>query len=173
MDAPEERFSDLLFEGLDLATVSVGELHGNKGSIRGIACDCLTTCLFLIRPLHDVFGWHNFAIQFLRAAAGWDLNEEDWLDLERRTRFMERCNSIREGHVPTRDDMLPNRFFEETIYNRYGEPKILNREEFLELREKQYLSYELTPQGIPPRALLRKLGMDFVMPVLENRIIAW
>ena len=83
---------------------------------------------------------------------------------------MERCNCILQGYVPTRDDDIPARFFEETIYNKYGEPKILNRKEFLEMREKTYLLYELTPQGVPPRDLLEKLDMGFVIPVLEKEI---
>ena len=91
----------------------------------------------------------------------------------RRLQFMERCNCIREGYVPARDDILPDRFFEETVYNKYGEPKILNRKEFDELREKTYLAFELTPQGIPPRDLLKKLDMDFVIPDMEKQIGTW
>ena len=160
-------------EAIDLAVVPVGELHGARGGPRWMACDALTTCGFLIRPLHQVFGWDNFAIQFLRPATGWDLSPADWKDMVRRIQFMERCNCIREGYVPTRDDVLPDRFFEETIYNKYGEPKILNRDDFLALREKTYLSFELTPQGIPPRDLLRKLDMDFVIPAMEKQIGNW
>lgn len=160
-------------EAIDLAVVPVGELHGGRGGPRWMACDSLTTCGFLIRPLHQVFGWDNFAVQFLRPATGWDLGQEDWKDMVRRIQFMERCNCIREGYVPTRDDVLPDRFFEETIYSKYGEPKILNRDDFLALREKTYLSFELTPQGIPPRDLLRKLDMDFVIPAMEKQIGTW
>ena len=160
-------------EAVELAVVPVGELHGGRGSQRVMACDGLTTCTFLVRPLDQVFGFDNFAVQFLRAATGWDLSLEDWKDMVRRLCFMERCNCIREGYVPIRDDVLPDRFFEETIYNKYGEPKILDRKKFLELREKTYLLYELTPQGIPPRHLLEKLDMDFTIPVLEKQIGIW
>ena len=160
-------------DAIDLAVVPVGELHGARGAPRWMASDALTSCGFLIRSLHEVFGWDNFALHFLRAAAGWDLNPNDWKDMVRRLQFMERCNCIREGYVPTRDDILPDRFFEETIYSKYGEPKILNRKEFYELREKTYLAFELTPQGIPPRDLLKKLDMDFVIPDMEKQIGTW
>jgi aldehyde:ferredoxin oxidoreductase len=160
-------------EAIELAVVPVGELHGARGAPRWMACDSLTTCGFLIRPLHQVFGWDNFAVQFLQPATGWDLNQDDWKDMVRRVQFMERCNCIREGYVPTRDDMLPDRFFEETIYSKYGEPKILGRKDFNELREKTYLSLELTPQGIPSRDLLKKLDMDFVIPAMEKQIGTW
>ncbi len=160
-------------EAVELVVVPVGELHANRGAARFMACDSLTTCIFLIPSLNSVFGWDDFAVQFLQAATGWDVTKEEWRDMVRRIQFMERCNCIREGYVPARDDVLPDRFFEETIYNKYGEAKILNRKEFLEAREKTYLSFELTPQGVPPRDLLKKLDMDFVIPVLEKQIGSW
>ena len=160
-------------DAIDLAVVPVGELHGARGGPRWMACDSLTTCGFLVPFIHQVFGWDNFGAQFLQAAAGWDVTPEDYKDMVRRLQFMERCNCIREGYVPTRDDLMPDRFFDETIYNKYGEPKVLSRKEFFELREKTYLSFELTPQGIPPRDLLKRLGMDFVIPVLDKQLGTW
>ena len=82
--------------------------------------------------------------------------------------MMERCYCLREGYVPVRDDIMPDRFFEETIYNKYGEPKVLKREEFMDKREKTYLSFELNRNGIPPKENLIKLGMEFVIPTLEK-----
>ena len=90
-----------------------------------------------------------------------------------RLRLMERCNCIRDGYIPERDDMIPDRFFEETIYSKYGNPKILKREEFLNLRKKAYLSYELNAQGMPPQETLERLGMDFVIPEMEQRLGKW
>lgn len=160
-------------EAVDLVVVPVGELHGARGAARWMSCDALTICAFLIRPLHAVFGWDTFAVSFLRAATGWDVDEGEWKEMVQRMRFMERCNCIREGYVPERDDVLPDRFFEETIYSKYGEPKVLNRDEFLELRKKTYLSYELTPEGIPPRETLKRLDMDFVVPQMEKQLGTW
>lgn len=86
---------------------------------------------------------------------------------------MERSNCIREGYVPTRDDIMPDRFFEETIHNKYGEAKILDQETFFKEREKTYLEFGLTSEGIPQREQLKNLGMDFVIPVLEKEIGTW
>lgn len=160
-------------DAIDLAVVPVGELHGARGGERWMAADGLTLCGFLIKPLHEVFGWNDFALQFLPPATGWDLGLQEWKDIVRRLQFMERCNCIREGYVPTRDDVMPDRFFDETIYNKYGEPKVLSREQFLELREKTYLLFELTREGIPSRDMLKKLDMDFVIPVLEQQLGSW
>ncbi len=160
-------------DAVDMAVVPVGELHGARGAARWMACDGLTVCGFVIRPLHEVFGWDNFAVEFLRPVTGWDITPEEWHDMVQRLRLMERCNCIRDGYLPERDDMIPDRFFEETIYSKYGVPKILNREEFLEFRKKTYLSYELTPQGVPSRESLTQLGMEFVIPELEKRLANW
>ena len=93
---------------------------------------------------------------------------EDWKKLELRGATMERCVSIREGYVPQRDDMLPDRFFEESITNKYGESRILKRAEFLEERKKMYRSQGLRENGTPSTDLLEDLGLEFTIPVLEQ-----
>jgi aldehyde:ferredoxin oxidoreductase len=106
----------------------------------------------------------------LEGAAGWKLTEEDWKNLVLRASIMERCVSIREGYVPSRDDDLPDRFFTETIHNKYGEPKTLNREKFLEARKKAYLSFGLNEEGVPSRKTLESLEMEFVIPTIEKKL---
>ena len=86
---------------------------------------------------------------------------------------MERCYRIREGYLPIRDDVLPDRLFEETICNKYNEPKVLDHDEFMKTKEEKYLSFELNNQGIPPKESLEKLGMEFVIPELEEIIGRW
>ena len=160
-------------DAIDLAVVPVGELHAGRGAPKRVACDSLTICAFLRIQLQQLYGLDKFARDMLHGACGWDISQEEWLDIVRRGAYMERCYCLREGYVPTRDDVLPDRFFEETIYNKYGEPKILKREEFLEKKEKTYLAYELNRNGIPPKENLRKVGMDFVIPTLEKTIGNW
>ncbi len=69
---------------------------------------------------------------------------------------------------PTRDDELPERFFKETIYTKYGQPKVLDREKFLSERERWYLDAGLNRQGVPSKATLIKLGLECAVPVLEE-----
>ena len=104
----------------------------------------------------------------LNAACGWDLTTEDWNALVARGAAMERCYSMREGYIPERDDMLPERFFKETVYNKYGEPKILNGKAFLEGRKATYRSYGLQEDGTPSKEVLEELGLEFTIPVLEK-----
>ena len=121
-------------DAIDLAVVPVGELHAGRGVPKRVVCDSLTICAFLRHNIQEVFGFDQFARDMLHGACGWEVSQEEWLDMVRRGAYMERCYCIREGYLPVRDDMMPDRFFEETIYNKYGEPKILKREEFLEKR---------------------------------------
>jgi aldehyde:ferredoxin oxidoreductase len=157
-------------DAVALAVNPVGELHGGRGTPVRIMFDSLTTCSFLRRDIPMVFGSvGNWARAMLEGAAGWKLTEKDWQDQLHRTSFMERCLCMREGYVPTRDDTLPDRFFEETIYSKYGDPKILDRDKFLETRKKTYLSFGLMETGIPSGKRLEELGMGFVIPVLEEK----
>ena len=157
-----------LQDAVELATCPVGSLHGGRGNPERVTFDSLTLCSFPRPEIKWVYGFNNFAREMLGAACGWDVSEEEWKDIVRRVSYMERCYSIREGYVPDRDDILPERFFTETIYNKYGEPKKLDRKEFMEWRKRLYLSYELEPNGIPPKDMLKKIGMNFVIPTLEK-----
>ena len=87
-----------------------------------------------------------------------------------RATVMERCYSLREGYVPERDDLLPDRFFNETIYSKYGEAKVLNRAEFLEKRKGVYQSYGLADNGRPTEAFLEELDLGFTIPALKNQL---
>ncbi len=160
-------------DAIDLAVVPVGELHAGRGVPKRVVCDSLTICAFLRKQIQDIFGLDQFVREMLHGACGWEVGQEEWLDMVRRGAYMERCYCIREGYLPVRDDVMPDRFYEEPIYNKYGEPKILNREEFLEKREKTYLAFELDRNGIPPKENLKKLGMEFVIPALKKTLSNW
>jgi aldehyde:ferredoxin oxidoreductase len=155
-------------EGLELATCPVGSLHGGRGNPERIAYDSLALCTFLRPSIKAIYGFENFAREMLGAVCGWDVTPEEWKDIVRRVSYMERCYSIREGYVPSEDDILPDRFFTETIYGKYGTPRKRDKGEFMELRKKLYLSYELGPDGVPTEELLKNVGMEFVIPTLEK-----
>ena len=162
-----------LKDAVDLAVVPVGELHAGRGDPRRIVYDSLTMCAFLRREIQAIFGFDTFARDMLKATCGWDVSQEEWLNMIQRGSLMERCCCIREGYLPIRDDVLPDRFFEETIYNKYNEPKVLDHDEFMKTKEEKYLSFGLNNQGIPTKESLEKLGMKFVIPELEEIIAQW
>lgn len=160
-----------LSDALGLAGTPVGELHGGRGTPERVMYDSLTTCSFLRKELSKIFGSAaGWGVPMLNAACGWNLTLEDWDILALRAATMERCYSIREGYVPERDDVLPERFFEEAVYSKYGQPKILKQEEFLEERERVYRSYGLQSDGTPSPDLLVELGLEFTIPTLEENL---
>ncbi|MFB3887299.1 MAG: aldehyde ferredoxin oxidoreductase N-terminal domain-containing protein [Thermodesulfobacteriota bacterium] len=160
-----------LSDAVGLVVNPAGELHGGRGNPVRIIFDSLTACSFLRAPIPKPFGSiANWARPMLEGACGWSLSEKDWKNLILRASIMERSVSIREGYVPLRDDILPDRFFDETIYSKYGVPKILDRKKFFEMREKTYLGFGLNEKGIPSRKTLRDLDMEFVISVLEEKL---
>lgn len=163
-----------LHDAVGLVANPCGELHYARGLPHRVGFDSLTFCSFLEDTVPKVFvSQAEFSIAMLNATSGWELTEEEWRNLIQRITLMERCYSIREGYIPARDDILPSRFFEETIYTKYGEPKVLDRSEFLEFRETWYLSLGLTKQGLPTKQSLGELKIDFVIPALEKVLSEW
>ena len=161
-------------DAVNMALNPVGEQHGDRGSIESIFLDSLTCCRFLRPNLKEIFGsLENYAISMLRMVCGWQLSTEDMADIALRAALMERCYCIREGYLPERDDWLPERFFTEVVYSKYGEPRILDRNQFLDWRQKMYASLGVGKNGIPSKETLSKLKMDFVIPVIEKRIPCW
>ena len=160
-----------LSDAIGLAINPVGELHAGRGTPERVAIDSLTLCSFLRQEIPLVFGSvSSWGRAMLEGAAGWELSEQDWNDLLLRSALMERCLCIREGYVPSRDDQLPDRFFDEVIHSKYGEPKVLDREKYLQARRKSYLSFGLNEDGLPSRATLERLDLGFAVPVLERRL---
>jgi aldehyde:ferredoxin oxidoreductase len=154
-------------DAIFMALNPCGELHHMRSSGDYLILDSLTCCVFYRPTILEVF--NSIAVWgkgMLNAAVGWQLSDEDWDNLVQRTLIMERCYSLREGHVPLRDDWPPDRFFDETIYSKYGEPKKLDRAAFEKERESWYLANGLSKEGMPTRDTLKKLDMEFVMPVL-------
>ena len=158
-------------DALDLAMTAVGEIHGDRGSPERMVWDSLTNCSFWLRYVHKIFGdLSGWAIPMIEATCGWKYSPEEWNDLVMRSFHLERCYSIREGYLPSRDDVMPERFFEETIHNKYGEPKILDHDEFLEKRKERYLSYGLNEDGTPSADTLEDLGLGFAIQPVEEAL---
>ncbi len=158
-------------DALDLAVTAVGELHGGRGTPLRIVYDSLTACSFLRREIDRIFqGVAGWAIPMLQGACGWQLTADDWERMMMRAATMERCYSLREGHRPLRDDLLPERFFSEIIHDKYGEAKVLNRDEFLAERKRRYRSYGLADDGRPTREFLEDLGLGFTVPSLKQHL---
>lgn len=130
----------------------------------------MTICSFWKKEIIKIFGsLAAFATIMLEAACNWKLSTQDWDNLVMRAYHLERCYSMREGYVPARDDNLPDRFFEEIICNKYNEPRILDKEDFIKKRKERYLAYGLQEDGTPTADVLEKLGLGFTVDTITGK----
>ncbi|MBF8267653.1 MAG: hypothetical protein HW388_1161 [Dehalococcoidia bacterium] len=155
--------------GLEFATSHNGARIGT--GLASALQEAATTCNFAMPPFTQIWGSANEAIrQFLNAVCGWNLTPADIDDIALRNYYFNRCISLREGYLPSRDDDLPPRAFDEPISDKYGKTWVWDRAEFEADKRKTYVTQlKLTETGLPPRAELKRLGLDFVIPVLEPR----
>jgi aldehyde:ferredoxin oxidoreductase len=153
--------------GLMYGTSHVG---ARVGSGIGTALEeAATICLFAMSPFTQIWGSEYEAVRrFLGAACGWNMTVEDVQDIALRNFYFNRCVSLREGYLPSKDDYLPPRAFDEPITDKYGTTWVWEHEDWERAKKNFYVdTLRLTETGLPPREELVRLGLDFVIPVLE------
>jgi aldehyde:ferredoxin oxidoreductase len=130
--------------------------------------DSLTMCIRNVRALNvETIG------QALQATTGWDYftSQEEWDYLGQRLIILERAWNIREGLIPDRDDILPQRVFTDplTLGPKAGTPAALyDRKTFEADKQSWYIARGCDTRGIPTKATLRKLHLDFMIAGLEQ-----
>ncbi len=132
--------------------------------------EAATCCLFVVFQIIQIWGSEEEAVrQFLNAACGWNMSIDDIKDISLRNYYFNRCISLREGYHPSKDDNLPPRAFDEPITDKYGTTWIWDYDEFEVAKKNYYVDVlKLTADGLPPREGLERLGLDFVVPILER-----
>ncbi|MFC1892934.1 aldehyde ferredoxin oxidoreductase N-terminal domain-containing protein [Chloroflexota bacterium] len=153
--------------GLPYATSHNGARMG-VGISSGLQ-EAATICIFAIPPFGQIWGSQEEAVRvFLGAACGWNLTVDDIKDIALRNFYFNRCVSLREGYHPSKDDHLPPRAFDEPITDKYGTTWVWDKDEFEKEKKRYYVqTLNLTEKGLPPRDGLERLGLSFVIPVLE------
>ncbi len=132
--------------------------------------DSLTMCIRNVRDLNpEIIG------RSLNAATGWRFfsSQEDWDRLAHRLIILERTWNIREGLVPERDDILPERVFTEplTLGPKANTPAaIYDRERFEEDKQTWYNIRGCDTHGVPTKKTLIELDLAFVIPTIEKII---
>ena len=153
--------------GLNFATSHNGARMGL--GIDSALAEAATTCIFATPSFRQIWGSMDEAIRvFLNAVCGWDTTTDEIKDIALRNYYFNRCVSLREGYHPSKDDYLPPRAFDEPITDKYGTTWVWDKAEFEEEKKRHYVKIlKLTEAGLPPREGLKRLGLDFVIPVLE------
>ena len=131
--------------------------------------EATTGCTFAVPPFAQIWRTEEEAVKtFLGAVCGWDITVADLNDIALRNFYFNRCVSLREGYHPSKDDYLPPRAFDEPIADKYGTTWVWDHAEFETAKKNYYVdTLKLTQGGLPPREELERLGLDFVISVLE------
>jgi aldehyde:ferredoxin oxidoreductase len=93
--------------------------------------------------------------------------------LANRVLILERAINVREGLVPDRDDVLPERVFTEplTLGPKAGTAEaIYDRAQFEKDKQTWYEARGCDEHGIPTKSTLKSLGLDFVIKTLDKKI---
>jgi aldehyde:ferredoxin oxidoreductase len=132
--------------------------------------DTLTVCIRNMRALDVVT-----VEKALKAATGMSYfsSQEDLDHFAHRIIIFERALNVREGLVPDRDDILPERVFTEplTLGPRAGTAAaIYDRKKFQEDKQTWYKARGCDEHGIPTKKTLRDLDLAFTIPLLEKTV---
>ncbi|MBI4285232.1 MAG: hypothetical protein HY670_04960 [Chloroflexi bacterium] len=139
------------------------------GGIQSHLNENATMCLFASPPFRAIWGSEEEAARlFLNAACGWDITADDVKEIELRSYYLNRSVSLKHGYHPQKDDYFPPRAFDEPIKDKYGKTWVWERAQFEKEKKGHYVgALKLTEEGLPPGDGLKRLGLDFIIPVLE------
>ena len=144
------------------------------GQNRNAIADSVTVCFRNLSFRGNTIQLPTLSKAF-EAATGWNLmkDEEDYNTIANRILILERAWNIREGLMPDRDDVLPERVFTEplTLGPKAGTPAaIYDREQFKADKQEWYAARGCDEHGIPTKTTLKNLGLDFVIPTLSKLV---
>jgi aldehyde:ferredoxin oxidoreductase len=142
-----------------------GMYHGG-----GDFFDAPTMCIFSAFPFFAIFGPPPEVCRtFLNAATDWDITPEKMGELMLRNEYITRCYSLREGFHPDKDAWLPERAFTEPVTNKYGEKWVWTKEEWADAMKHNYINnMKLSERGLPVKEIMKMLGLDFAISVLNS-----
>ena len=152
--------------------LAYGTSHNGARMGSGIAAgldESATFCRFA-SPAHTAIWGDDYEVArvFMNPVCGWNLTKQDVEDATLRNFYFGRAVSMREGYHPDKDDGLCPRAFDQPIKDKYGKEYVWTREDWAtQVKEYYVKTLKLTETGLLPRAELQRLGLDFLIPVLD------
>jgi len=121
-------------------------------------------CKFLFVPHSAGVITPNQVVEIVNAVTGWQTSLWELMKASERVFNLIRAFNVREGFT-SKDDMLPDRFFEELEFGARKGQKI-NREEFLKAIKLFYEIAGWDSEGRPTKAKLYELDLEWVIDEL-------
>jgi aldehyde:ferredoxin oxidoreductase len=128
--------------------------------------DCLGICKFTFTPHSAGVYTPNHLVEIVNAATGWQVSLWTLLKAGERALNLARAFNAREGFT-SRDDTLPDRFFEEMEFGARRGQRI-DRAEFERAIKLFYEIAGWDEEGRPKPAKLYELGLDYVVRELYS-----
>ncbi|TWH57065.1 aldehyde:ferredoxin oxidoreductase [Desulfitobacterium sp. LBE] len=154
-------------QGLQYAVSDKGPAHHFGGKAEHTQqrtwADLLTACTWqrrMIKP--EVY------LKLLNAVTDWQLQAGDWPLTAKRILLLAQAYNIREGLLPLRDDVLPERVHVDKLTTGIGAGQVYPREQFSMDRKAWYGELGCDAEGFPTPEALKEHGLEFAMPVMES-----
>jgi len=129
--------------------------------------DCLGLCKFVYMPHSAGVLTPNHVVEVVNAVTGWQTSLWELMKVSERAFNLIRAFNVREG-ITSKEDMLPERFFEELEFGvRKGQR--IDREEFLKAIKLFYEIAGWDSEGKPTKAKLHELELEWVINELYKR----
>jgi aldehyde:ferredoxin oxidoreductase len=118
----------------------------------------------------QIRGVENLNWRYLKAITGWDISQEEWINVNgRRIIQIQRALLLLGGPDvvwdPVKDDDNPDRWYEPLPSGPF-KGRAPNRDELMKQRKTAYADFGWDERGIPTSEELRGLGLDDVDAVL-------
>jgi aldehyde:ferredoxin oxidoreductase len=139
-----------------------------EGEDQEVLLDSLILCKFVRGCFADFYAE---AAAILNAVTGFDLTPEELRRAGERITNLKKAFNIREGWR-REDDTLPLRILSDTLSDGAAQGVGLSRAELDLMIDGYYRAREWTPDGLIPEAKLRELGLDDIVSVAEEAVLA-
>jgi len=139
-----------------------------EGEDQEVLLDSLILCKFVRGCFADFYAE---AAAILNAVTGFDLTPEELRRAGERITNLKKAFNIREGWR-REDDTLPLRILSDTLFDGAAQGVGLSRAELDLMIDGYYRAREWTPDGLIPEAKLRELGLDDIVSVAEEAVLA-
>lgn len=122
--------------------------------------DTLELCQFVWGPAWTLYGPQE-TVDLVKSVTGWDVTLDELMQVGERRLNMLRLFNAREGFT-SREDALPEKFFEPLGGSPKPEFTCVNRDDFARALEQYYQAMQWTNNGNPTPVKLSELGLEWV-----------